>query len=359
MGRRERVLSIPVAWARINILGSIKVIPGPSAAVIFFGLRLKRSSTVDQTPNLSLPYILAAQAQKHVTHNEALRMLDAVVQLSVRDRNTSAPPTAPAEGDRYIVAIGATDAWRDQDNKIAAYQDGAWAFFQPVGGWVAWIGGEKILVAWTGTDWVNASGSINPTTMVGVNATADATNRLSVNAAATLLNHEGSSHRLKINKSSPRDTASVLFQTGFSGRAEFGLTGNDDWHVRVSPDGTTWLQAITINRSNGETELRGRLRFTHTGNQRDWNLGNDNAGNFLIGRGAPGSGDAVAIDRTNLNVQFQSPPRLPSYTVATLPSAATFGAGSMIYVSNAAGGPAPAFSDGSNWRHSSDRAIVR
>ncbi|KAB2846219.1 MAG: DUF2793 domain-containing protein, partial [Hyphomicrobiaceae bacterium] len=62
----------------------------------------------DQTPNLSLPYIIAAQAQKHVTHNEALRTLDAVVQLSVLDKDLSAPPVSPLDGDRYIVAAGAS-----------------------------------------------------------------------------------------------------------------------------------------------------------------------------------------------------------------------------------------------------------
>ena len=57
----------------------------------------------DTTTKLLLPYILAAQAQKHVTHNEALRMLDGLVQLSVLDRNLTAPPASPADGDRYIV----------------------------------------------------------------------------------------------------------------------------------------------------------------------------------------------------------------------------------------------------------------
>ena len=41
---------------------------------------------MDQTPNLKLPYIMPSQAQKHVTHNEALRFLDAVVHLSVKSR---------------------------------------------------------------------------------------------------------------------------------------------------------------------------------------------------------------------------------------------------------------------------------
>lgn len=34
--------------------------------------------------HLSLPYLAPAQAQKHVTHNEGLRMLDVLVQLSLR-----------------------------------------------------------------------------------------------------------------------------------------------------------------------------------------------------------------------------------------------------------------------------------
>ena len=57
----------------------------------------------DATTHLLLPYILAAQAQKHVTHNEALRLLDGLVQLSVLDRDLTAPPGSPADGDRYIV----------------------------------------------------------------------------------------------------------------------------------------------------------------------------------------------------------------------------------------------------------------
>ena len=47
----------------------------------------------DISPHLLLPYIQAAQAQKHVTHNEAMRLLDAVVQLSVLDRDLTAPPS--------------------------------------------------------------------------------------------------------------------------------------------------------------------------------------------------------------------------------------------------------------------------
>jgi hypothetical protein len=92
---------------------------------------------VDATPNLGLPYILAAQSQKHVTHNEALRALDAVVQLSVLDRDLAAPPGWPTNGARYIVAASPTGAWSGHAGDIAAYQDGAWAFYDPGEGFIA------------------------------------------------------------------------------------------------------------------------------------------------------------------------------------------------------------------------------
>ena len=51
----------------------------------------------DTTPNLALPLIAGNQAQKHVTVNEALRLLDGLVQLTVLDRHLTAPPASPAK----------------------------------------------------------------------------------------------------------------------------------------------------------------------------------------------------------------------------------------------------------------------
>jgi hypothetical protein len=162
---------------------------------------------VDSTPNLGLPYIMAAQSQKHVTHNEAIRALDAVVQLSVLDRNLGAPPSSPAEGARYIVASSPSGAWSGHAGKIAAYQDGAWMFYAPSEGWIAWVADEDIAVVWTGSAWGSlatgeggSGGGDGDFETLGINATADSTNRLTVAADATLLNHDGDGHQLKINK---------------------------------------------------------------------------------------------------------------------------------------------------------------
>lgn len=92
--------------------------------------------------------------------------------------------------------------------------------------------------------------------MFGVNTTADATNRLAVKSDAVLFSHDDVTPGnddciVKVNKAAAGDTASHLFQTGFSGRAEFGLTGDDDFHLKVSADGSAWNEAIVIDKDNG------------------------------------------------------------------------------------------------------------
>src|SRR5690606_31531342 len=152
-----------------------------------------------ETPNLRLPCIAPAQAQKHVTHNEAIRALDALVHIAVEDRHLSEPPAEPVDGERYIVAGDASGSWAGHENEIAAFQDGAWAFYAPREGWIAWVSGENLLLAWNGSSWQPA-GLTDPTPKLGINATADATNRLTVAAPASLFNNEGGGHQLKINK---------------------------------------------------------------------------------------------------------------------------------------------------------------
>lgn len=208
---------------------------------------------MDNSPNLLLPYIAPSQAQKHVTHNEAIRALDALVQLAVLDRDLSAPPVSPADGQRYLVAAGASGAWAGQSGKIAAFQDGSWEFFAPRAGWTAWVADEALLAVWNGTNWVEAGVYVNPTPFVGVNATAALPNRLMVKSPATLFDHDGAGHQLKLNKAAAAQTGSVLFQDGYSGRAEIGLAGDDDLSVKVSADGSAWSEVMRFDRTSGET----------------------------------------------------------------------------------------------------------
>ena len=299
---------------------------------------------MDATPNLNLPFIIAAQAQKHVTHNEALRALDAIVQLVVADKDLDTPPGSPADGACYIVAASPTGSWSGQAGSVAAFQDGAWAFYAPREGWLAWVADEATLYVWNGSAWavfaggggggglanlvedatpqlggaldanghgigfddgtgltddagntqlvlhktasaVNGVGLTNAATgagpqiaaegsdtdidltlagkgtghpraaLFGVNATADATTKFAVAAEASLFNHVGNGHQHKINKAAAGDTACLLFQTGTSGRAEMGTAGDDDFHFKVSADGSAWKEAIVIDRTSGAVSM--------------------------------------------------------------------------------------------------------
>ena len=205
----------------------------------------------DKTNLLALPYMAAAQAQKHVTHNEALRLLDALVQLSVKSATVAAAPTSPAEGDRYLVPSGGGGAFAGQAGKLAVWQDAAWSFLSPNPGWLAYILDVSTLRYFDGAAWQAVCAIPASIPSLGINASADATNRLAVSAVATLLNHAGNGHQLKLNKATTSDTASILYQTGFSGRAELGLTGDDGFHFKVSADGATWREALTIDRTSG------------------------------------------------------------------------------------------------------------
>jgi hypothetical protein len=360
----------------------------------------------DTSTHLGLPYLAAAQAQKHVTHNEALRLLDAMVQLSVLDRTRTTPPASPADGDRHLVASGATGLWAGWDLNVAFWVDGVWMRLVPRPGWLVWIAAEQVFVVWNGSAWdpvgvpqdvsdaifslvndadptkralfslsgittattrtftlpntsselailagtqtftgnktfsgtLSASGTVtvsaasasigtatttatygmgtgatttgvtktvnlgtggasgsttvvnigsttagaggttvvntpivtfaNTVTQVGMpqanltaqllglgGATADSTNRLSMNTPAVLLNNAGAGIEATVNKAASANDAAFAFKTGFSARALIGLLGNDDFSFKVSPDGSAFFDAIKVDRTNGQVEL--------------------------------------------------------------------------------------------------------
>lgn len=107
----------------------------------------------ETTPLLALPLLAAAQAQKHVTHNEALTLLDAMAQLCVIDRTRVNPPAGSSAGDRHLIAAGATGEWSGHDGQIALY-DGGWRFLAPRAGWSAFILAERLTVLHDGTGWM-------------------------------------------------------------------------------------------------------------------------------------------------------------------------------------------------------------
>lgn len=211
----------------------------------------------DTTDNLSMPYILPAQAQKHVTHNEALQILDAVVQLSVEEFGLNDPPTAFAEGQVWAIGAAPTGDWASQPGRLAMRALAGWVFIQPREGWRAWDRSGETMRVYQGTDW--AAQALQNVGGLGIGTAFDTTNRLSVVSPATLLSHAGSDHRLIVNKASPSDTASLLFQSAWSGHAEMGLSGSDAFSVKVSADGSNWNEGLSLDPATGRSTLSGGI----------------------------------------------------------------------------------------------------
>jgi hypothetical protein len=109
-----------------------------------------------QSTRLGLPYLAAAQAQKHVTVNESLLRLDALVQLCAISATTALEPATPADGDLYILPAGKTGAaWSAMaEGALAYYRDGAWEALAPGSGWRCYVEDEDALYARASSGWI-------------------------------------------------------------------------------------------------------------------------------------------------------------------------------------------------------------
>lgn len=212
------------------------------------------------TTHLGLPVIDAAQAQKHVTHNEALFLIDALNHLSVSARNVATPPTTPAEGERLLIGADATGVFAGKSGAIATFLAGAWTFLTPKTGWRCYVGDESRMLIYSGSDWIDAISLVHELqnlTQLGVGTTADDTTPLAIKLNAALFTAKGLSEngsgdlRFTLNKDNTTKTVSQLYQSNYSGRAETGLTGDDNFHVKVSADGGSWREALVIDAASG------------------------------------------------------------------------------------------------------------
>ncbi len=110
----------------------------------------------DTSANLQMPFLAPAQAQKHVTVNESLLRLDAIVQLSVVSAATTAQPASPSDGSVYILPAGKTGAaWGSMaDQALAYWRDGAWEQLTPQAGWRAFVQDDESLLVFSGGQWL-------------------------------------------------------------------------------------------------------------------------------------------------------------------------------------------------------------
>ena len=211
------------------------------------------------TRRLGLPQIDAAQAQKHITHNEVLLRLDAITHLGVVTRAVAPPATIPADA-RYLVLAGASGAFAGHVNQIALQQDGVWMFLMPQAGWRCYVQDEGVLLVYDATAWQDIATRIHALDQLahlGLGTSADAGNPLSVklNNALFMAKQAGEGGtgdlRFKLNREAGTNVVSQLYQSNWSGRAETGLLGDDAYRIKVSADGSAWTTALAIDPASG------------------------------------------------------------------------------------------------------------
>lgn len=214
--------------------------------------------TTETSPRLSLDYVMAAQAQKHVTVNGTFRRLDTLVQARVMSRTIDEEPVSPDEGDVHILtAERSGEIWSLMaPDSLAAFRDGEWAEILPFEGLTAWVSDESGVVLFDGTEWIDAGdaiGRLQNLDRLGIGTNSDAANPLSAKLNAALWTAktagEGGTGDLRytLNKESSGDVLSFMFQSGYSGRAELGLIGDNELLLKMSVDGSSWAEMLRVS----------------------------------------------------------------------------------------------------------------
>jgi hypothetical protein len=221
------------------------------------------------TKHLQLPLLAPAQAQKHVTHNEALLTLDVLCQASVISRSFNSPPENPVAGDRYLVCQSTNldqnnHPWNGKTNALALWRDSSWHYFYPQFGWLIFVQSEQQFVFWNGQNWENLNSSskiMNNIKELGVGTSADSANKIALKTnrilSTALSEEEGGAGDLEcaFNKSSHSKKISFLFQEDYEDRIRIVFDENGYLVLSISPDGLIWNIALSINPKSGKVHF--------------------------------------------------------------------------------------------------------
>lgn len=139
------------------------------------------------TPRFSLPLLATAQAQKELTHNEALLLIDALLHGTVEGGPVSDPPPAPAAGQCWLVGASPTGEWAGQAAAIALWTEGGWRFVMPRAGMFAVRAADGVRMRFDGETWLTPATIASPSGGVTIDSEA----RAAVAALVALLDGHG------------------------------------------------------------------------------------------------------------------------------------------------------------------------
>jgi hypothetical protein len=124
------------------------------------------------TSRLTLPLLVAGQAQKEITHNEALTRIDGLLHGVLESHSLSVPPADPNVGQLWLVGSAPTLAWAGQSGRLAHFTGGGWRFTTPTAGHILWSKSDQFFgwfdgTAWRWGDWPVASLKIGGQQVIG------------------------------------------------------------------------------------------------------------------------------------------------------------------------------------------------
>lgn len=177
---------------------------------------------MSNSARIGLPFLDAAQAQKHVTVNEALARLDIVSAGLVGSMDKIVPPTEPVDGDAHIVPIAAASDWSGQDGKVAIFLNGGWDFIVPWAGWRLWVADRNGVAVFDGFGWRLSAQHFSAGGALTASLIAETDHVVEAGAASQ-------------TAAIIPDKAMVL---GVTGRVTSAITGASSWQLGVngSPD---------------------------------------------------------------------------------------------------------------------------
>lgn len=108
----------------------------------------------EATARHTLPLIQPGQAQKEVSHNEALALLDLLAHPAVAAVGVVTPPADPEPGQCWVVGANPSGAWSGHAHALAGWTGGGWRFAAPTPGLTVWAGGDAGFARWDGAAWV-------------------------------------------------------------------------------------------------------------------------------------------------------------------------------------------------------------
>ncbi|MEM9426695.1 MAG: DUF2793 domain-containing protein [Pseudomonadota bacterium] len=190
------------------------------------------------TPKLGLPLVAPAQAQKHVTVNESLTRLDALVQLSLLSVGATVPPSSPDEGEAHGIGTSATGAWSGHEGRVAVFANGGWVFLTPEIGWQGWSGGVR--VQFDGAAWSEGAGALTANGAGFVHRSVEVDHAVQSGAVSTVAGV------LPANAIVYGVTGRVLTAIGGATGFEIGVSGSTDrYGSGIGTSAGAWLRGLT------------------------------------------------------------------------------------------------------------------